>query len=221
MVDGVNAESFRLEGEWRYSQGKLDEFVASGAEIVISKIPFRPNYISNSRRQKKTSNLLSYRVNGVPTNEDATEEMRDLFGADVLSYPKPVGLLTYLLRATTRETDIVMDFFAGSGSLGAAVLHQNQLDGGRRRFVLVQIPELLDPANKEQRPGAEFCDAINRPRNIAELTKERLRREAARIQESYPRYAGDLGFRVFRLESRSDCRIPDEKTDAGSEANEA
>src|SRR5690606_25936355 len=116
IVDGRNANEFRLRGEWRYSQAKVDEFVASGAEIVISKAPFRANYVNRSGDLKKTANLLSYRTNGVPTNEDATEEMRSLFGADVIEYPKPSGLLEYLVSAVTQGTDLVMDFFAGSGS---------------------------------------------------------------------------------------------------------
>ena len=79
----TNCNPFRLRGEWRYSQSKLDEFVAAGAEISISKTPFRPNYINRSGEQKKTANLLSYRINAVLTNEDATHEAREVFGNDV------------------------------------------------------------------------------------------------------------------------------------------
>ena len=87
ILRGVNVNTFRLRGEWRYSQAKVDAFIAAKAEIVITKVPFRPNYVNRSGEMKKTSNLLSYRVNGVPTNEDATQEMRMLFGMDVMSYP--------------------------------------------------------------------------------------------------------------------------------------
>ena len=183
IVGGVNANEFRLKGEWRYSQGKVDEFVAAKAEIVISKVPFRPNYVNRSGELKKTSNLLSHRVNGVPTNEDATEEMRKLFGADVMSYPKPTGLLKYLVRAVTSGSDIVMDFFAGSGTTACGVLLQNLEDGGARKYILVQLPEPLDPANMDQKVAAEYCDKIVKPRNIAELTKERLRRAGGKIRE--------------------------------------
>ena len=113
IVDGFNENAFRLKGEWRYSQRKVQDFVACGAEIVVSKIPFRPNYINRSGEMKKTSNLLSHRVNGIPTNEDATAELRGIFGADVMSYPKPTGLIKYLVRSISSENDLVMDFFCG------------------------------------------------------------------------------------------------------------
>ena len=86
--DGTNRNSFRLRGEWRYSQPKLDEFLANSEEIRISKVPFRPNYINRSSTRKKTANLLSYRINSIPTNEDATQEARAVFGEDVVAYPE-------------------------------------------------------------------------------------------------------------------------------------
>ena len=202
IVDGVNVNEFRLKGEWRYSQDKVEEFVAANAEIVISKIPFRPNYINRSGEMKKTSNLLSHRVNGVPTNEDATEEMRMLFGMDIMSYPKPTGLLKYLVRAISSGDDTVMDFFSGSGSTAHAVMSQNAADGITGcRYILVQLPEPLDPQDKDQKTAADFCDKLGKPRNIAELTKERLRRAARKITDENPMFTGDLGFRVFKLDT--------------------
>ena len=201
VIDGVNIDRFRLKGEWRYSQTKLDEFVAAGAEIVISKVPFRPNYVNRSGEMKKTSNLLSHRLNGVPTNEDATQEMRKLFGMDVMSYPKPSGLIKYLVRAISSEDDIVLDFFAGSGTTATGVLQQNLEDGLARRYILVQLPEPLDRRNREQRVAAKFLDKEEKPQNIAELTKEYLRRVAGDIRRRTPMLTGDIGFRVFRLDS--------------------
>ena len=176
ILNGTNTAAFRLEGEWRYSQAKLDEFVAAGAEIVISKTPFRPNYINRSGEAKKTANLLSYRINGIPTNEDATDEMRAVFGADVMSYPKPTGLLKYLIKAISSSDDLVMDFFAGSGTTAVSTWLQNREDAHARRFILVQLPEPLDPTIGQQAGAANFCDSIGKPRTISEITKERLRR---------------------------------------------
>ena len=72
---------------------------------------------------------------------------------------------------------------------------------GKRRYVLVQLPEPLDPENSGQKVAADFCDKLRKPRNIAELRKERLRRAAKKIKEENPKFAGDLGFRVFNLDS--------------------
>ncbi len=70
-----------------------------------------------------------------------------------------------------------------------------------RRYILVQLPEPLDPENKDQKIAAEFCDKIGKPRIITELTKERIRRAAKKIRGEYPLLASDLGFRVFKLAS--------------------
>lgn len=80
-------------------------------------------------------------------------------------------------------------------------MEQNASDGGNRRFVLVQLPEPLDPDNKDQRAAFEFCSNLNKPYNIAELTKERLRRAGAMIKANHPEWKGDTGFRVFKLDS--------------------
>ena len=144
ILNHTNANKFRLKGAWRYSQSKLDEFVTNGDEITISKIPFRPNYVNRAGKVKKTVNLLSYRTNNVPTNEDATEELRAIFDdieSDVFDYPKPTGLLSYLIRAVSSGNDIVLDSFAGSGTAGHAVLSANREDGSDRRFIMVECED--------------------------------------------------------------------------------
>jgi adenine-specific DNA-methyltransferase len=82
--------------------------------------------------------------------------------------------------------DVVVDFFAGSGTLGHAVEALNATDGGLRRFVLVQLPE---------------ATSRNDFSTIGEITKERLRRAGAKLREENPMLSGDLGFRVFKLDS--------------------
>lgn len=197
---GSNAGPFRLRGEWRYSQEKLDEFVAAGAEILVSKLPFRPNYVNRSGEAKKTSNLLSYRTNGVPTNEDATEEMRKLFGADVMSHPKPSGLLKYLIRAVTGDGDLIIDFFAGSGTTAHGLWLCDAEEMTRRKFILVQLPE---PTRTQDTDGEWHETAAWDAgfATIADLTKERLRRSGKQVLAESADFGGDLGFRVFRLDS--------------------
>ena len=201
IADGKNRDKFRLHGEWRYSQSKLDRLIADGGDILISKIPFRPNYVNRSGERKKTANLLSYRVNAIQTNEDATQQAREIFGGDVVSYPKPEGLLKYLVRAVSQDDDVVLDFFTGSGTTASGVWRQNVEDSCSRRFILVQLPQSLDMEGKTQAVAAEFCDRIGRPRNLAELTKERLRRSARQIKQETPLFTGDLGFRVLKLDT--------------------
>lgn len=134
-------------------------------------------------------------------SEEGKKDLESLQLADVFSYPKPVELISQLIRAATSGDDCVLDFFAGSGTTAHAVMAQNALDSHSRRFICVQLPEPLDPSDKAQKAGAALCEELKKPRNIAELTKERIRRAAAKVKAENPLFGGDFGFRVFKLDS--------------------
>lgn len=122
-------------------------------------------------------------------------------GGDCFDFPKDETVLQELIGMMTSGDDVIVDFFAGSGTTGHAVMLQNAQDKQNRRYILVQLPEPLDPENKDQKIGADFCDKLGKPRNIAELTKERLRRAANKIKEENPNWQGDTGFCVFKLDT--------------------
>lgn len=125
-----------------------------------------------------------------------------LFGGEaVFDTPKPVELIQRMVGIASGNEGLVLDFFAGSGTTAEAVIRQNLEDGGKRRFILVQLPEPLDEANKDQEIAAGFCKTIGKPLSICELTKERLRRSFEKVKCANPIFAGDFGFRVFRLDS--------------------
>lgn len=123
IVGGYNVESFRLEGEWRYSQATLDGIIERKEQIVISKIPFRPNHIKEGGEPKKMKNLISIAHYGMDTYEDATKESIALFGHDNFDYPKPERLISILIGAVTHKEDLVLDSFLGSGTT-AAIAHK-------------------------------------------------------------------------------------------------
>jgi len=185
---------------WRYSQERMNELVAEGRILFPPKPDGRPR--EKKFRSEMQSELIAFRtiIDGVHT-ADGTQEIRDIFGAEVFSFPKPCELLARIVKQVADPGDLVLDFFAGSGTTGQAVMTQNTIDDATRRYILVQIPELLDPANKDQKVAADFCDQLSKPRNIAELTKERLRRAGKNIRQNNPMFSGDLGFRVFKLDS--------------------
>jgi adenine-specific DNA-methyltransferase len=131
----------------------------------------------------------------------ASRRLRTLMGADVFDFPKDELVLKELIEMTTEKDDIILDFFAGSGTTGHSVLLQNATSGGNRNFILVQIPEALDPDNENQKEAVTFCDQIKGPRNIATLTKERLKRSGNQVKTENPMFSGDVGFRVFKLDS--------------------
>ena len=109
-----------------------------------------------------------------------------MFGQSPFDYSKPTSLLRHLIKTSTGKEDLVLDFFAGSGTTAHAVMSLNSFDNGNRRFIAVQLPE---PTELTDYP------------TIADITKERLRRAGKKIRDENPLFAGDLGFRVFKLDS--------------------
>lgn len=143
-------------------------------------------------------------------NQEATKELRDLLGGQILEYPKPVSLISALVRLGSVDSDLILDFFAGSCTTAQAVLDVNREDGNRRRFVMVQLPESVDHDSTAGRSGF---------RTVAEVGKQRIRRVIEALKEDRDQELGlegeDLGFAVFRLaESRLLEWTPSEDADA-------
>ncbi len=153
--------------------------------------------------------LTIWKHTDVGHNQEARQEVKAL-GIHSFDSPKPVRLLSQILSVASSNKDIILDFFAGSGSLGHAVISKNFKDQGARRYIVVQLPEPLDIESSDQKAAADFCDSIGKPHTIAELTKERLRRAGAKIKAENPDWKGDTGFRVFKLDS-SNIRTWDSK----------
>lgn len=139
IKDKKNENEFRLEGEWRYSQRKLDEIIEAKEQLIISKIPFRPNHIKTGGEAKKIKNLLTVAHFNMATYEDSNKETIYLFGTDkAFDYPKPEMLIHTLLSAVTNPGDLVLDSFLGSGTT-AAVAHKMG-----RRWIGIELGEHCD-----------------------------------------------------------------------------
>lgn len=194
IQNGKNSNEFVLEGEWRYSQNKLDEIVEGNESIIISKIPFRPNHVKEGGEIKKMHNLLTIKHYNIQTNEDADAEQSSLFGASYFDYAKPTGLIKLLTKALMYNDDngIILDFFAGSATTAHAVMQLNSEDGANRRHISVQLPEVTDEKSDAFKAGHK---------NIADISKERIRRAAKKVKEENPLFSGDLGFKVFKLDT--------------------
>lgn len=186
---------------WRYERNTMGRLIAENRILWPSNTDGRP-------RRKAFLNELDSDFTGFSTiigdgifTKDGTADVDRLFESRVFSFPKPVKLISSLVEQGAEDGDIVLDFFAGSGTTGHAVMVQNADAGINRRYILVQLPEPLNPEDRDQKTAADFCDKLSKPRTIAELTKERLRRAARKIKAENPLFAGDLGFRVFKLDS--------------------
>ena len=122
-------------------------------------------------------------------------DIKRLFEKKVFSYPKPIDLIQYILQKTTLRDDLVLDFFSGSATLADAVMKQNALDGGKRRYILIQYPEKCEEGSEAARSGYK---------TICEIGKERIRRAGRKIKEDAGLTAPadlDIGFRCLRLDS--------------------
>lgn len=135
-------------------------------------------------------------------SQASVKYLRTMFGKKVFNNPKDLDEISRLIRYVSSDdaNALVLDFFAGSGTTGEAVMQLNSQDSGKRRYILVQLPEPLDPKDKQQKVAAKYCEDHGKPLNIAELTKERLRKAGSSLKNEKPGWSGDAGFRVFKLD---------------------
>lgn len=196
------------EGCWRWSKETMQkaidenriEFSSNGRKEAYEKI-----YQSDERgNTKKFQSILQE----AGSSSEGTKEVKSFFDdIKIFSNPKPTKLLKQiLLIANTCEYDIILDFFAGSGTTGHAVMQLNAEDGGNRKFILCQIDEPI----KEDKPAYKFCIENNLPPVISSITIERLKRAGEKIakeieaENSKPdlfeedkKQIPDIGFKVF------------------------
>ncbi len=125
--------------------------------------------------------------------QDGTKDINSLFESKVFSFPKPVALLRYLIKISTSDDDIILDFFSGSATTAHAVMQLNSEDEGKRKFIMVQLPEITDEKTEAYKAGYE---------NICEIGKERIRRAGDKIMDDAGTITQDLdiGFRVLKLD---------------------
>jgi adenine-specific DNA-methyltransferase len=150
-------------------------------------------------------NLWAYK--DVGTLDDGTKTVDGLLGKDIFDYPKPITLIQKMLHLSTEIDggDIILDFFSGSATTAHAVMQLNAEDGGNRRFIVVQLPEITAEKSEAYKAGYK---------NICEIGKERIRRAGAKIaaewQEKHTQStigeiseqsSPDTGFRTFKLDT--------------------
>ncbi|MGL6574994.1 site-specific DNA-methyltransferase [Aeromonas hydrophila] len=178
---------------WRYSKERMNELAAEGRILFPKNDDGRPR--EKKFRKEMKSDFIAFRsiIDGVHT-ADGTQEIRSLFGSDLFPFPKPTGLIASLINQVTDEDDIIVDFFSGSATTAQAVMQVNASDGGRRQFVLVQLPEPCNQKSEAYRVGCK---------NIAEISKERIRLAGKKIisSQSHDDWNKDIGFRVLKIDS--------------------
>lgn len=205
-IPGPEGVKILPKRQWLWSQNRVIKALQMD-EIEFQRdkdgnwTPHSKQYLKDENGEVRKAKAFSI-IDNVFSQHGTNELLELLESTHIFPFPKPTGLIKQLLEFGAPEIDsIVMDFFAGSATTAHSLMKQNTDDNGKRRYILVQLPEPLDPKNKDQKVAADFCDRLGKLRNIAELTKERIRRAANKIKDENPNFAGDLGFRVFKLDS--------------------
>lgn len=188
-----------VTGYWRFSEERMKAMHKEGLIEKLGNGLQQKYYLEDAKKTRKTDTTW---WDDKYYTSTASSRLKELMGGSPFDNPKPVELMQRMIQLSVRnENDLVLDFFAGSGTTGHSVYQQCANDSIKRRFILVQLPEPLDPKNKDQKEAAEYCANINKPLTIAELTKERLRKAGNIIRKEFKKKDSDIGFRVFKLDT--------------------
>lgn len=181
---------------WRLTKEKFKEYIEDN-RIWFGKdgnnVPRIKRFLSEVKQSVTPMTIWKY--SEVGHSQDAKQNLKKLFdGKSFFDYPKSVELIKRCIQLYSNESSIIIDFFSGSATTAHAVMQLNAEDGGKRNFIMVQLPEKTDEKSEAFKAGYE---------NICEIGKERIRRAGEKIKEE----AGlngqglDIGFRVLKLDS--------------------
>ena len=183
---------------WLLTQDRFEEFKAD-KRIWFGEdgnnVPRIKRFLSEVKNSVTPMTIWKYQ--DVGHSQSASQNLKKLFdGQSFFTYPKPVELISRIVKLYSSKNDIVMDFFAGSSTTAHAVMQLNAEDGGNRKFIMVQIPEVTDPKSEAFKAGYP---------TIAEISKERIRRAGAKIKADNADKDGinelDTGFRVLKIDT--------------------
>lgn len=242
IKDKVSNKDLSIEGRFKWQQSFLNKEIEKGTTFIVKSKKFSIRFQrfedesyktpTNHIRDKIISPLLDKENGNIDTNETASSQLEDLFGSKVFDFSKPVSLIKYLINFLVNDDEIILDFFAGSGTTGHAVMELNK-DGGNRRYILCQIDEPIDPAKKKE--AYDFCIANNLEPVISSITIERLKRAGDKIVkdveaensknelfEEDKKQVPDIGFKVFdsvkapklKVDDKGQISITENETDA-------
>lgn len=181
------------DGRWIWKsttfEDRKDKFIYFDGKTIYRKI-----YKNNDEEQLKYQVEKAWLEEFL--NSDGTTELKKMFdGKIVFEHPKPTELIEFLIKLANNTNDFtILDFFSGSSATAHAVMQLNAEDGGHRKFIMVQLPEVCDEKSEAYKAGYK---------NICEIGKERIRRAGEKIKADNPLTTQDLdiGFRVFKVDS--------------------
>lgn len=192
-----------VESCWRWGTDKLlKEGINATPKAIFGKQKRDGGWNIYEKSRKSTTRAKSIWTETKFINEQGTIESGKLGMSGVLQFPKPLELMKQCILLATEENDIVMDFFAGSGTTAHALLELNAQDSRDRQFITVQIPEKCDKDSVAYKAGYK---------TIFDITKERIIKASEKIRAENSDYQGNLGFKIF--ETVEDFRVEDDDKD--------
>jgi len=199
--NGKNTNDVTFRNRFIWVQSTLNEQLANGTRIELSK-QLVLSYKKADYNREVPPSLIDIQV-GVDTTENAGRHIADIFdGQKIFDYPKPVSLLRYIINffIENDKESLILDFFSGSATTAHAVMKLNAEDGGNRKFIMVQLPELTDEKSEAYKAGYK---------NICEIGKERIRRAGKKVKEEVGMQGQNLdtGFRVLKLDSANEKEV--------------
>lgn len=217
MVNPRNGDMYECDPNktWRITKDTFKDYYDKGRIVFPGDYDFlninKPvmRYFKSQDMEKDGDNFGRVAMStkfpdDVGMSQDGTKSMKNIFDNVVFPFPKPVKLIRYCIEATSNNDDIILDFFSGSATTAHAVMQLNAEDGGNRRFIMVQLPEVCGEKTEAYKAGYK---------NICEIGKERIRRAGEKIKvqieeenaqlkiDDEPKKVPDIGFRVFKLDS--------------------
>ena len=198
VLNGQIVNEFRLLAPFIWSQSMLDKQISQGSTFVINTINMQVR--AYRVYEEDCFKGLGSVINGVEikgTNEDAYEELERLLQwKRIFDYSKPTNYIKAIVNASTffDKDSLILDFFSGSATTAHAVMQLNAEDGGKRKYIMVQLPEATPEGSEARKAGYN---------TICEIGKERIRRAGKKIKETAGNESKDLdtGFRVLRVDS--------------------
>lgn len=179
-----------LEGKWFRSEERFKKDLATGEVRFLKKSDgtWSVQFKQRMAEGKKVRSIL-----GENEFKSNPQDLESIGLGGIFPFPKPLYLIHYLVQSLVNSDDIVLDFFSGSATTAHAVMQLNAEDGGNRKFIMVQLPEVTDEKSEARKAGYA---------NICEIGKERIRRAGKKIKAEHPEAKDlDIGFRVLRLDS--------------------
>ena len=197
------------DGRWRWGKDRVKQNLSilepryshiSGRWGIEHRVYLNPtlnpvcNEDDEEELEERVSKSKSFWMGGDLSSDVGRRQLKELFENAYFDYPKSIGFIINTLYMGAEQDSIILDFFSGSATTAHAVMQLNAEDGGNRKFIMVQLPELTDEDSEAYKAGYK---------NICEIGKERIRRAGKKIKEESPLTTQNLdtGFRVFRMDS--------------------